>query len=247
MALGNLRASSRGVMAMIILAVVIFFGCVLAYMAAAGKLRAMATELSNKDGQVNNARQIASTLEDSRATYVDTRAQIQYLESSVSTQAYVPTLLKQLEHLGKSVKMKVYSVRPQPVANTPAPVRKMSSGAQASEGNVEGASQQQAGPGGAQENAAAKPYDELKIELELEGSYMSTLEFLYGLTSFPKIVAVDSVDLSPAGATLAFKSPSLTVHMWITAYVLKDEGPVKEPDTSSPAAAAPTTPGERRG
>lgn len=246
MALASLKASSKGVTILIILAAVIFFGCVLAYMGAAGKLRAVATELKSKEQQVADAERVAKTLEESRLRYLDTRAQIRYLESSVSTQAYVPTLLKQLEQLGRSVKLKVVSVRPRPVA-VAAPTRRLNSGAEAAKGNVEAASQQKAGSDGAQTAAAVdKPYDELPIDLELEGSYVSTMEFLYGLISFPKIIAVNRVELSPAGATAAFKSPMLSIRLSVTAFVLKEDGPVAEPDAPVPSAKASPAAGEGR-
>lgn len=240
MALASLKANSKGVTILIILAVVIFFGCVLTYMAAAGKLHAVATELKSKEQKVADAERVAKTLEESRLRYLDTRAQIRYLESSVSTQAYVPTLLKQLEQLGKSVKLKVLSVRPQPIAQTNAPVRRLSSGAQASQGNVESASEQKAGSSTAQPVTVEKPYDELPIDLELEGGYMSAMQFLYGLTSFPKIIAVNRVELSPVGAAEAFNSPKLSIRLNITAFVLKDDGPVMGPDLPTPSAKAPS-------
>lgn len=209
-------------MALIIVAVAIFFGCVLAYLGAAGKLNGVAAELKAKQQRVADSRKTVQSLEASRLNYLDTRAQIRCLESSVSTQAYVPTLLRQLEHLGKSVQLRVVSVRPQaePMQTT----RSINSGAQAADGNVEAASQEKAaGTSGAK--VAEKPYKELKIDLEVEGCYMNTLDFLYRLTSFPKIVAVNAVDISPASSMgQVRKSPTLKIKINMTAFVFKDEG-----------------------
>ena len=244
MALVSLKSTSKGVTILVVFAAVIFFGCVLAYMGAAGKLKAVAAELDDKEKQVANSEEIALTLQDSRLRYLDTRAQIRCLESSVSTQAYVPTLLKQLEQLGKSVGLKVLAVRPQLAAGA-ASVRKLSSAAKASEGDVEAASEQK--PGLAQTEAQkepVKPYDELKIELELNGKFMSALDFLHGLTSFPKIIAVDTMELSPACVTDAYGSPALNIRMKVTAFVLKDDQPTETPQVVGPSATSKNTTGK---
>ncbi len=222
MALVSLKASSKGIMLLIVLAVVIFFGCVLVYLGAAGKMKGVEAELAQKEKQVKDSTKIAQTLEESRLKFLDTRSQIRCLESSVSTHAYVPTLLKQLEGLGKSVNLRVLGVRPQPVKAEPV-TRKLSSGAQASEGNVEAASQSKANTVGKQAaKPATKPYDELKIDLELRGNYMNALDFLYKLTSFPKIISVNSVDMRTCARTDPGVSPMLDIKINVTAFVFKD-------------------------
>lgn len=222
----SLKASSKGVTALIVIAALILFGCVLTYLAAAGKVKAAVAELEQKQKKVEESRQIAQKLERSKLDYLDARSQVRYLESSVSTQDFVPTLLKQLEHLGRSVNLNVLGVRPQPAPVAVAP-RSISSGAKASEGNVQAASQPKSGAaanGGATGTSATqqpKPYEELKINLEVEGRYMNALDFLYKLTSFPKIIAVDSVEMSPQESLVA-TSPILTMKLTVTAFVLKD-------------------------
>jgi len=220
----SLRPTSKGVTALIVVAVVCFFGCVLAYMAAAGKMRSASAELKSKEQEVAQSRKMAEELEESKLEYLDTRAQLRFLESSVSTRAYVPTLLKQLERLGKSVDLKVVAVRPQ-APEKAAYQRKVSSGAQAAGGDVESASKSKNAD--EQKQAAKKPsvpYDELKIEVEVEGRYMNALDFLYKLTTFPKIVAVNGVQLAPVERNGAFGSPNLNIRMGVTAIVFKEEG-----------------------
>lgn len=244
MAAISLKPNSKGITALIVIAVIIFFGCVLGYMAAAGKMKSTATELEAKQKKVTESEQIAQKLEQSKLNYYDACSQIRFLESSVSNSAYVPTLLKQLEFLGKSVNLKVIGVRPQPV-EVVATQRKITSGKDAANGNVEAASQTQADPNG---NAAQKPaqkpapYDELKVDIEVEGKYMSALDFLYKLTSFPKIIAVNSVQMNPSSGSLDNKlmvgSPTLNIKVNVTAFVFKDDKPTSAP---KPAAAPVTT------
>lgn len=224
MALASLKPSSKGVTVLIIMAVGIFFGVALVYLAIGGKMKSLDSELASKQKEVQDSKKIALTLQQSKLDYLDARAQIRCLESSVSTQAYVPTMLKQLEYLGKSVNLKVLSVRPQPVAETQS-TRTLSSGAQAANGNVEGASQEK--QDASNPNAAAaqkketKPYDELPVEIEVAGSYMNALDFLYRLTSFPKIISVNSLQVSPTGQTEPLRSPDLDIKLSVTAFVFK--------------------------
>jgi Tfp pilus assembly protein PilO len=224
----SLKPSSKGVTVLVIMAVVILFGCVLAYVGAAGKLKTATDELAKKERLVNESKQIAQKLEKSRLDYFEACSQVRYLESSVSSRDYVPTLLKQIERLGKSVNLKVLAVRPQE-GNKKGGARSVTSGAKAAEGNVESASKEKNGQ--AASAAKTKPYDELTISLEVEGSYMNALSFLYRLTTFPKIVSVSRMEMAPSKNALALMSPRLSIKMTVTAFVLKENQPA---DTVAP-------------
>ncbi len=232
MAAFSLKASSKGVTALVIIAVVILFGCVLVYLGVAGKLKSTVSEMEAKAKRVGESREIAQKLEASKLAYLDARSQVRCLEASVSTQEFVPTLLKQLERLGKSVNLKVLGVRPSQEKERTVQKRSISSGKAASEGNLQSAST-------ARPDANSKsvekpsPYDELKIELELEGRYMNALDFLYKLTSFPKIIAVDEVEMEPPGSRqLWLGSPMLRMKLRVTAFLLKDESSTSPLDRS---------------
>jgi len=219
----SLKASSKGVTALTVIAVVILFACVLAYVAAAGKIKAAVAELQQTEKQVAESKLIAQKLEKSKLEYLDARAQVRNLETSVSSREFVPTLLKQLEHLGRSVNLKVLSVRPEQVPASKEP-RSISSGAKAAEGNLEEASKPREG---STASAAEKPapYQELKINIEVQGRYMDALDFLHKLTSFPKIIAVNSVDITPKEESTLHVSPILGIKLNLTAFVLKNEEP----------------------
>jgi Tfp pilus assembly protein PilO len=224
MAAFSLKATSKGATALVIVAVVILFGCVLVYVGIAGKLRGAVTERETKEKQVSESREIAQKLEASKLAHLDARSQVRYLEASVSTQEFVPTLLKQLEHLGRSVNLKVLGVRPAPEDKRPVVKRSLSSGKEASEGNLQTASETTADSKDGKSAQKPSPYDELKIDLEVEGRYMNALDFLYKLTSFPKIIAVNEIEMSPPGARLqTLGSPTLTMKLSVTAFVLREE------------------------
>lgn len=250
MALVSLRPSQKGVTILIAVAAVIFLGCAFACFGAMQWIKGLNTERDAAEKQVADGRKIAQTQRDSENKYLDTRAQIRCLEASVSTQAYVPTLLKQIERLGKSVDLKVLGVRPKAPDPNAGLAKKVASDG-ASQGGQAGAA-----PGGAPGAAGAagapaaqkpeppKPYDELEVDLELEGEYMNAIDFLYRLTSFPKIMAVKSIQMNPGGDTSLLSSPVLNIRMTVTAFVFKEGAPTTQPaaqpgsPTASPVPAA---------
>ena len=236
MAAVSLKPSSKGVTALVVVAVLILFGCVLAYVAAAGKIKTESAEMDAKEKQVRDSAQIAQKLEASRLAYLDAEARVRFLESTVSTQDYIPTLLRQIEHLGKSVHLRVVGVRPIPKDVAPVQ-RSIASGKQASEGNVQAAEKTKPEDQAAAPKPEEKPYDELKIHLEVEGKYMNALDFLYKLTVFPKIIAVNSMEMLPAKVS-PLASPRLSIKMDVTALVLKGSGDVPKPEVK-PAAIPP--------
>lgn len=227
MATLSLKCSSKGITALIITAAVVFFGCVLIFVAAEAKIRDQETKRDGMEKQVADSRQIAQKLEQTKLTYADTCSQIRCLESSVSTQAYVPTLLEQLEKLGHSVNLRVLGVRPQPKEAASA-AKSGASGGKTGEGGSDASSQAKSGDA-TTANKAPGPYDELKIDIDAEGNFSSALDFLYRLTSFPKIVAVNSVEMSPVATDKAPGSPRLSIKLNVTAYVLKETAPHAEP------------------
>lgn len=233
MALVSLKPTQKGVTVLIVAAAVIFACCLLGCLAAIQKVKAVDGERAKVEQQLRDSQTIAQTQRDAEDRYNDTRAQIRCLESSVSTQAYVPTLLKQIEHLGRSVHLKVVGVRPK----APDPNAGLAKKIQA-----EAASQtNQQGNGSTPAPTAAKPeppkpYDELQVDLELEGTYVDALDFLYRLTSFPKIIAVNNVQMTPDSSDDLSVSPRLTIRINATAFVFKD--------TSQPTGRERGVPGQ---
>ncbi|MDH7601495.1 MAG: type 4a pilus biogenesis protein PilO [Armatimonadota bacterium] len=223
MAAFNLRATSKAVTVLVIVAVLVLFATVLMYLGMAGKLRSAVSEMQAKTKQVAESRSVVEKLEATKLAYLDARSQVRFLETSVSTQEFIPTLLKQIEHLGKSVNLKVLGVRPSLDAQKQSGKRSLSSSKQASEGNLEEASKSEAG-GGRGSARNSRPYDELQIALQVEGYYMDLLDFLYRLTTFPKIVAVDSVEITPLTSRLqGTGSPRLNMKLTLTAFILRDD------------------------
>jgi len=219
----SLKPTQKGVTVLIVVAAVIFVCCLLGCLGAMQKIRAVDSERAAVEKQVRDNQTVAQTQRDSENKYNDTRAQIRCLESSVSTQAYVPSLLKQIEQLGKTVHLRVVGVRPK-ASDPNAGLAKKTAADAASQGNQGGGSTP--APAAAAKPEPPKPYDELTVDLELEGNYMDALDFLYRLTSFPKIIAVNNVQMTPDSGTSLAESPKLSIRINATAFVFKEAGSV---------------------
>ncbi|HRI42932.1 MAG TPA: type 4a pilus biogenesis protein PilO [Fimbriimonadaceae bacterium] len=103
----------------------------------------------------------------------ESRQRLVHLEQGVPELAYIPTLLTELEAIGKENGLEVLGVRP---------VIKQ---AEAKKPNDSGQAPKK------------KAYEELNIEVKGRGNYDSVAAFLQALRTFPKIVAVRTVTLTP--------------------------------------------------
>ncbi|MFI5384912.1 MAG: type 4a pilus biogenesis protein PilO [Fimbriimonadales bacterium] len=132
-----------------------------------------------------DAKALQRQLADSQASLQESTSKLQHLEEGVQDYAYVPTLLSDLDKLGKASGIDVTGVRP--VAKPASPKKDGSSDT---------------------ESVAKKSYDALDIEVKGRGKYRAVMNFIEALGKFPKIVAARTVELAPknepgqAGTTL---------------------------------------------
>lgn len=155
--------------------------------------------------------EVQKDLDDAIVKLNDTRAKLTHLEMSVPEMAYVPTLLKELEKLGKECGIEVNGVRPIPTS-APPPSKNEN---------------------GEIAKRARKPYNELDIEVRGRGSYASVMKFIDGLTVFPKIVAARTVSMQPKAAAQdaqAGAPPKLDVTISLRTYLFPTDGKVEDKD-----------------
>jgi Tfp pilus assembly protein PilO len=175
--------------------------------------------VEQKHQEVANGEQIARRLTQVEADYAGMSSQLRYLETSVTEGQYVPTLLKQMEGMAKSTNLQVNGVRPtlEPAPPPPSDKEKL-------------------------KEYKPWPYDKLHVEMDVKGSYWSVAKLLYRLTEFPKIMAVESVSITPQTAQTGY-NPSLNVKMKLTGFIFKNENKTSGPNGSDPNApgAAPNS------
>ena len=163
--------------------------------------------------QVKPFNQVQQDLQTSQAKLASDQTSLAHLEANVSSAAYVPSLLLDVDKYGHQCGIQVTGVRPQAPAPTP--------------------------PVDPKKKVAAKPYDELTIDVTGTGTYEAALKFLQGLPMFPKIVEARTVTIVPVA--IDPKNPNaskgkLNITIEIRAFVFKQS------DTPAPTAGAAATP-----
>lgn len=135
--------------------------------------------------------QLQNDLTKSQTDLEGYKSRLEHLEKSLPTVAYVPTLLKELETLGKESNIAVTGVRP--IAPTV----------------IDGEDE-------------AKPYKELEIDITGQGSYRAVMTMVASLRTFPKVLAVKTVNLQPR-QDLQSKTNELDATVRLKAYMFKSE------------------------
>ena len=201
--------------AVVLLLVVLGF----TYYELARRVHSLDVQIAEKTHKLENSQEIARRLSVVEQEYFDDQMKLSALEQGVSTRAYVPTLLRQVEELGKSVNLRVVGVRPKAPEASPAPPPS---------------------PNDDKTKVAVKkpePYDKLEIDIEMNGKYANVTKFLYGITSFPKIIAVNTIQLKPVSQPQLIASPELSVKVNTTAFILKEAGAKPTNDMEQTAQA----------
>jgi Tfp pilus assembly protein PilO len=175
-------------------------------------------QVDAKRAEVASGEKIASRLKRVEEEYAMTSGQIKFLETSVTANEYVPTLLRQMEQLASSVSLKVNSVRPTMEPAPPPPTD----------------------PEARKKAPPPPPYDKIHIDMDIAGSYWSTAKLLYRLTEFPKIMSVESVQITPQGGKPESRtSPNLGVRLRLTGFIFPNDGKTVLPAPATAAATAP--------
>lgn len=221
----RIKASKRTLHVLTGTAIVLFIGCGFMYFNRQSKLENMDRELAKAQSSLMNSHETVAKLDEAENDYRAAQAKLSVLEDGVSSKNYVPTLLRQLEELGKQNNLHVMAVRPKAPEVTPpaaAGSDKSSSGSKTPSKDI-------------------PPYDKLDVDIEVNGSYASAVHFLQALTSFPKIIAVKNVQITPLtdDKKKGGLAP-LSVKFSATAFIMKEdtgEKKTEEAETSKPQPA----------
>lgn len=123
--------------------------------------------------------ELRKMVEDSQLKVDDYRTQLQHLEQSVPNLAYVPTLLTELENLGKAHNITVTGVRP------------------VIEPKVQKNTDDKVSGSGSKKAA----YREMAIDITGRGNYGNVMAMVEAIKKFPKIIAIQTVGLTPKRET----------------------------------------------
>jgi Tfp pilus assembly protein PilO len=193
---------------------VTLIGAVGLYVWQSSEIAAVEQRVREKQEEVASGEKIAQRLTQVENDYGNMQNQLRYLETSVTAGQYVPTLLKQMEGLAKSVSLKVASVRPTLEPAPPPPTDKEK-----------------------RKDFKPWPYDKLHVDMEVSGSYWNVARMLYRLTEFPKIMAVQDLQINPQTSGNGYNS-TLSVKMKVTGFIFPDNHPHGDGGQPAPAKSA---------
>ena len=163
------------------------------------------THLQAKQQELQEAQQAASQLQQVQEQLLTTQRELQYLERGVSEAAYVPTMLKQFEQTVRQLNLQIVAIRPQ------APPVKLPTT------NPDGSTDS------SQPQEPPKPYDEQLFEIQLRGKFWDTVRLLKGLETFPKILAVQSLNAqAKTTAEESTDNPDLEIKMVVKAFIFRE-------------------------
>jgi len=186
--------------------------------------------VDQKKSEVDSGETIAKRQEQVRLMLEEDRQRIQFLETGVTDTTYVPTMLEQLEDLATSTQNKVQAVRPQLIVEAPTKLEQRRNPEAQEKGG-------EAKDGQKEEKKKVDPYIRLGIQVSLVGTFQSTQTFIERLKRFPKIVAVEQIQVRPHRSADADKTDSteLDVEITLTAFLMKEGAP--KPAVTASAAA----------
>jgi len=162
----------------IVLSGVAFMGGIAACGFQYGARTAEAVKLATLERNLKDEKKIQRQMEESATKLAVSQSKLRHLELGVPEMAYIPTLLTEVEVIGRRNGILVTGVRPK----DPPKVKKK---ANDEEGDKD-------------KPKEAKPsYQQMIVEITGTGSYASILSFARALEQFPKIVAIQRLSLEP--------------------------------------------------
>ena len=195
------------------------------YRSKENRLQSLHGQLAAEDARLADVKGKIGQMGQLEASYASLAERLGFLEKPLPDAAYIPTFLAQIERLAEDTSNGIAVIRPKEklktaptqadtkINNETGEIVKNDAATPAKDDKKNGA-------------AAAKPelpYDFVPIEMKVEGTYWTALQFLQQLERFPKMIAVDSVGFSPQTTLLAATSGDqpLTISLDLTAVVMK--------------------------
>ncbi len=149
--------------------------------------------------EITNTESLKNKLTQAQVQLMSTLQTLEHLETGVASREIIPTLLKNLEETGTACGLDITGVRPIPVVE------------QKKTANTDKNNEQQ--------KQKRKPYQELDVEVKCRGSFDNVMSFIQKLESFPKIVGVQSISVTPRlsrdGRNVDHLDATLTLRMYV--------------------------------
>ena len=176
---------------MLIVAIVLLGGIVFKYLIYDPQQAQYETLVTARDAaaaELAKDEQIVARAEQARAEYERIRTYIATVEQKLPQRKEIPALLTAMEQFTHAIGVTFDSIHPGPLTAVTAP----SAGSQAPPAAGETQSRT---PG--TRPAPPLAYSSMPVDLTLTGTFAQTVEYLRDLRSFPRLVIVDAVSVSP--------------------------------------------------
>jgi len=186
------------------------------YHGKATELKELEGALGQKEAELEEMQSKVTQLPQLEDRYQDLRGRLSVLEPGLPDSAYIPTFLRQIESLASGTRNDILLIRPKPA------IKRSAADAAVKINDETGAIIEDAGHPAKAASPPPMPYDFVPIELRLQGTYWTVIDFLAELQRFPKMIAVNDISFSPnQGGLVSGRSPNLTASMELTAVVTK--------------------------
>ncbi|HEV2360053.1 MAG TPA: type 4a pilus biogenesis protein PilO [bacterium] len=182
---------SRRERLMLIVAIVLLGGIVFKYLIYDPQQAQYETLVTARDAaaaELARDERVIARAEQDRAEYDRIRTYIATVEQKLPLREEIPALLTAMEQFTQRVGVTFQSIRPGSLTPVTAP----STGSPAPQ---TGSRVQRPAPG--QPPTRATAYSSVPVDITVTGTFAQTVEYLRGLRSFPRLVIVDSISLTP--------------------------------------------------
>lgn len=185
------------------------------YRASSSRVNALSADLAAKQAKLAGIQARLRQEPQLQREYDSLQASLAILEPALPTSSYIPTFLGQVEQLALATGNKVDGVKPEQEKPGPKPA------ATATDGDQTGP---QPAAGAAKEPPAKSltaNYQRMPVEVVITGDFWSTVSFLKRMATFPKMVAITEVSVTPEHKGMSMTHPQLSARINMIALVHK--------------------------
>jgi Tfp pilus assembly protein PilO len=165
------------------------------YRTKAAELKSLKAELTAKETERDKVKAQIAQMPQLEAQYAQLQERLSVLEPALPDSAYIPTFLRQIEHLAIGTENQIVAIRPRAEV-MPGQQKKGGVHINDQTGDVVQGEGEEA-PATKEAAVPKLPYRFIPIEVKTEGTYWTAVDFLRELQRFPKMIAVNNVAFSP--------------------------------------------------
>jgi len=190
------------------------------YRSYATRIAALDAQLTAKQAQLAGAQACLAREPVLQREYESLKATLAVLEPALTSEEFVPTFLGQIEKLGVATGNQVTGVKPDRETTNAGP-----RSAQTAEAGTTPLAAGTAGAAGAQPPAPARSlvadYERMPLEVTIKGDYWSIARFVKAMSQFPKLVAVNELNITAEGGDADPTHPKLDARVDMLALIRK--------------------------